>query len=84
MTKYTVVWHGKAQDDLARLWIETTDRRPLSAAANSIDLELASDALHKGVAIIGELRLLTIAPLQILFAVSEPDRLAKVLHVVGQ
>jgi len=82
MIKYTVVWHGRAQDELARLWIETADRRSVSIAANAIDLELASDAQRKGVHVTGDLRHLAIAPLQILFAVSEPDRVARVLHIV--
>ena len=84
MIKYTVVWHGGAQDELARLWIEATDRRLVSIAANAIDLELASDAQRKGVHVTGDLRLLAVAPLQILFPVSDPDRLARVLHVVSQ
>ena len=82
MIRYTVVWHGGAQDELARLWIESTDRNLLSTAANVIDRELSTDAQVKGVSVEGVLRVMTVAPLQVLFAVSDPDRLVRVLHIV--
>src|SRR5687768_8847280 len=39
--RFTVVWQRYAIDDLARVWLASTDRRGVTAAANCIDRELA-------------------------------------------
>ena len=83
MTKYTVVWHEKAQDELAQLWLDAAGRKAVSAAANQIDQTLSLDAEGKGVPLIGNLRFMAVSPLRVLFHVSEPDRLAKVLLALG-
>jgi hypothetical protein len=80
MTKFTVVWHQKAQDELAILWTDSADRAAVANAADAIDHYLASDADDKGTAIVDVIRRLTIPPLQVLFAVSEPDRMVRVLR----
>ena len=82
MTRYTVVWHTDVRDELARLWIDAADRRAVRAAADAIDRELAVDALLKGNDIPDGLRQLTIAPLRVLLAVSEADRIVRVLEVM--
>jgi len=51
MTRFTVVWHEQARDELARLWIEASDRRAIRSAAAAIDRDLAVDASHRGSAI---------------------------------
>ena len=79
MTRYTVVWHQEALDELARLWIEAPDRRAVTFAASAIDRHLVVDASEKGAAVPDNLRQLTIPPLRVLFAVSEPDRIVRVL-----
>ena len=81
MTRYTVVWHDDAQDELIRLWLAAADRQSITNAADMIDWELARDALTKGVTASDDLRELVISPLRVLFAVSEPDRLVKVTNV---
>jgi len=81
MTRYTVVWHEKAKDQLAQLWINATNRSAMTRAADKIDQYLVSDANLKGSPLEGNLRYLTIPPLHTLFVVSEPDRLVKVLVV---
>jgi hypothetical protein len=81
MTRFTVVWHADATDELARLWIAATDRQALRSAADAIDYELAVDAPLKGSGIPDSLRQLTVAPLRVLFAVSEADRMVRVLEV---
>jgi hypothetical protein len=81
MTRFTVVWHQRAQDELATLWIEAADRRAVVGAAGEIDRYLAVDAESKGTPIVDVIRQLTIPPLRILFAVSEPDRMVRVLLV---
>ena len=82
MTRYTVVWHSDARDELARLWIEALDRQAVRSAADAIDRELAVDAPLKGIAIPDGLRQLTIPPLRVLWAVSEADRMVRVLEVM--
>jgi len=81
MTRYTVVWHQEARDELAQLWIEAQDRNAVTLAARAIDRDLAADAPEKGVPAPDALRQLTAPPLRVLFAVSEPDRVAKILSV---
>ncbi len=81
MTRYTVSWHQAAHDELARLWLESSDRRAVESAANAIDGHLKIDAPEKGSPIPDDLRQLTILPLRVLFAVSEPDRVVRILDV---
>jgi hypothetical protein len=81
MTRFTVVWHADARDELARLWIVATNRGALTSAADAIDRELAVDASLKGNGIPDGLRQLTVVPLRVLFAVSEADRMVRVLEV---
>ena len=81
MTRYTVVWHQGAQDQLAELWLEGPDRSDISAAANAIDIRLAKVPETSGIAVQSGLRLLIIWPLRVLFTVSEPDRMVRVVHV---
>lgn len=80
MTPYTVVWHQDAKDQLAVLWMKASDRNVVRLAADKVDSHLATDAESRGSPVEGDLRQLVIAPLQVLFAVSEPDRLVKVLY----
>ena len=81
MTRYTVVWHDDAQDELIRRWLAAAERELITGAADIIDWELARDAPIKGVTAKDDLRELVIPPLRVLFAVSEPDRLVKVTNV---
>ena len=41
MTRYTVVWHQLAEDELLRLWLAAADRQSITKAADAIDRELA-------------------------------------------
>ena len=36
MTRYTVVWHQEALDELARLWIDAPDRTAVTLAAGHV------------------------------------------------
>jgi hypothetical protein len=82
MTRYTVVWHVDAENELAELWLAANDRDAVTLATNTIDSHLAADADRKGIAVEGDLRLLVVPPLRVLFAVSEPDRMVRILDVV--
>lgn len=81
MTRFSVVWHQEAEDELASNWLESVDRQSVSAAANGIELELAHDADAKGAYLLAGLRLLQRPPLRVIDQVREPDRLTTVLHV---
>ena len=81
MIRFTVVWHIDARNQLAEIWVRAEDRNAVSRASDAIDNFLAVDATAKGTVVEGDLRELTIQPLKILFGVSEPDRLVKVVDV---
>jgi plasmid stabilization system protein ParE len=81
MTRYTVVWHRSAQDELAAIWISTRDRNAVTTAAHVIDVELSQDAAAKGVELSEGLRAFFAPPLQILFSVDEGDRVVEVVRV---
>jgi hypothetical protein len=81
MTRYTVAWHQAAHDELAQLWMEAPDRGALERAANAIDRQLKDDATDKGTPIPDDLRQLTVPPLRVLFAISQPDRIVRILDV---
>jgi hypothetical protein len=44
MTRFTVVWHEGAHEELAEVWINARDRNAVTAAAHLIDVELSQDA----------------------------------------
>lgn len=81
MIRYTVIWHQSALEELTRLWLAARDRRSITTAADSIDGQLSRDANVKGVLVEDGLRELSVPPLCVLFSVSEPDRMVKVLTV---
>lgn len=83
MTRYTVVWHNDARDQLAELWVNASDRQSVTLAANAIDRHLANAAESKGIGVEGDLRQVVIPPLRLLFSVSEADRMVKILDVAS-
>jgi len=48
MTRYTVVWHALAEDELANIWLQTSDRNAVLQASNNIDQQLANNPETKG------------------------------------
>src|SRR4051794_7049048 len=81
MTKYTVTWVKSAQNELATIWTQATVKQAVADAADAIDRELSTDASTKGQPATAGLWSFEIDPLQVLFSVSEPDRLVPVLRV---
>lgn len=71
MTRYTVVWHRLAEEELADIW----NRAAVASAANSIDTAIAVNAQQKGNSVSSRSRELTIPPLQALFRVRTNDRI---------
>jgi plasmid stabilization system protein ParE len=73
MTRFTVTWWPDAEEDLAHLWLQATDRRAVSATADAIDQLLRTEPLSQGSEAAGSLRLLTVASLSVLFSVAAED-----------
>jgi hypothetical protein len=78
---YTVLWDPDVEQDLASLWMNAPDRAAVTAAADRIDELLKTDPEQQGESRINEWRLLTVAPLGILFQVFEEDRIVRVIQV---
>lgn len=82
MTRFTVVWWKKAHDELAELWLASTDKPAISAAADAIDRELRERARMWIERFAEEPYFIRVAPLRAYFRVSEMDRLVEVFKVV--
>lgn len=75
---YTVVWKPGAERALAELWMEATDRKAVTDAADAIDA-----LLHVGPLDVGESRgqggrILVVRPVAVYYDVAEDDRLVAV------
>jgi hypothetical protein len=78
--RYTVVWVPSAENDLASIWIVAPDRQGVADAADEIDRILRVrpyDAPEEQ----GGTRRLVVEPLEVVYTVSEDDRLVRVLQV---
>jgi hypothetical protein len=78
---YTVIWKPSAEQELALIWINASNRRAITAAANRIDTLLRVDPLTQGESRTGGTRVLFQPPLAVLIEVKEEDRLVAVLKV---
>jgi hypothetical protein len=81
MSHYTVLWLQQAQDELAQIWIESTDRKAITSATATLDNLLATDPAQQGEELAEGLRRLTVQPLQVWFEVRELDRTVEVSNV---
>jgi hypothetical protein len=81
MTSFTVVWHVRAEEKLAAIWLRASDREAISNAANTIERQLHDSPMQCGEFVALNIREWSVAPLMVLFSVSEPDRMVKVLSV---
>jgi hypothetical protein len=75
---YTVVWKPGAESALTQAWIEATDRRTLTEAADTIDALLRASPLEVGESRASPTRILVVSPLAVYYDVSEDDRLVTV------
>ena len=78
---YTVIWSVSALDELARLWNNASDRRDVTDAANQIDRMLRSNPYLHSESREGNLRIVFVPPLAVLFEVNDGDRKAVVRAV---
>ena len=81
MTRYTVVWPQSSLDELAEIWLKSSDRAAVTSAAHQIDQALAEDPGRKGLEVSEGLRALYVEPLRILFVARDDDRIAEVVRV---
>jgi hypothetical protein len=78
----TVVWDPDAENELADLWVHSPVQRAITDAANRIDALLRVDPHLQGTNLSGSRRILFEPPLAVIFEVSIPDRLVRVLAVL--
>lgn len=81
MPRFTGIWVKSAEAELTQLWLDSSDRSQVQFAADAIDNELAENASDKGNELSEGLRVLTVLPLKVIYAVREDDRIAEVLRV---
>jgi hypothetical protein len=79
--KYTVIWLKKAEDQLARLWTDASDRAAVTAAADTIDSLLRWRPAERGESRSERSRILIEGVLAVLFEINEEDRLVYVTAV---
>ena len=66
---------------MAEIWLAAANRQEVALAASAFDRHLGIDAAAKGVEVEGGLRQMVIPPLRVLFAISEPDCIVRIVHV---
>lgn len=79
--KWTVLWHDDAENGLANLWVTSSDKGAITAAANIIDYRLRRDPLGVGESRADDDRVLFEDPLGVLYVVDSGDRKVTVLRV---
>lgn len=80
---YTVLMTPDAEQELADIWLQATDRDAVTRASNTIDRLLAIDPLNEGESRSRGRRILFVPPLGVIFAVREDDRCVDILNVWG-
>lgn len=78
--RYTVVWLPAAKAQLARLWMQASDRQAVSDSADRIDGALKDDPDKKG-SLLGPLYVFHGDTLSVLYSVDDGDRMVRVMQV---
>jgi plasmid stabilization system protein ParE len=79
--KYTVILTPAAEQDLARVWMNASDRNAVTAASHLIDRLLANDPEKQGAPRFDTVRTMSIPPLGVDYEIVEDDRIVYVLTV---
>jgi hypothetical protein len=79
--KFTVVNAPVADQQLAELWVEATDRQSVADAFNRIESSLKNNAHLQGRLHPNGWRVMIVPPLAVAFRVSEEDRLVTIISV---
>lgn len=78
---FTVVWTEAAERELSAIWLSSTNRAFISAAANKIDETLRVDPDQQGESRNPGQRILLETPLGVTFEILTDDNLVRVLDV---
>jgi hypothetical protein len=78
---FTVTWSEWAQQQLAAIWLASSNRTAITQASHEIDQTLRVDADTVGRRRSGSIRRFWCFPLAVEFDVSEPDRLVTVVAI---
>ncbi len=78
---YGVRWSPAAEQELAALWLDSTQRQAVTRAAHVIDQLLQVDAHEQGESREGDTRILIESPLVVLFHVFQAERQTLVVRV---
>jgi len=70
---YTVAWLKSAQDLLASIWINASNRQAIADAADAIDAQLRADPYAYSESRANKERVLLLPPLGVLFEVEDAD-----------
>lgn len=81
MTRFTVIWTRNAEANLANIWVNAVDPAAVAAASDTIDLELSNNPASLGTPVREGFFRLSRSPLEVLFSVREPDRIAEIEFV---
>jgi predicted dinucleotide-binding enzyme len=81
MNAFTVTWHQSAEDKLTEYWLASHDRKAVQTAADAIDRELASRPTRVGPIEGSRQRIITVAPLIVMYFVREQDRVVEITDV---
>jgi hypothetical protein len=78
---WTVVYASKAEQELAAIWLGSSERDAVTWAAHQLDVQLKFDPDRKGRALPDGRRTIYLLPLALLYEVHSEDRLVRVIHV---
>ena len=78
--RFTVIWDPEALEELCRIWEEARNKKAVALAVDRIDSELRDSPETKGEAYDHDFHILE-GPVEIVYRVSEDDRLVTVLQV---
>lgn len=82
--RYQVDWSPRAEQDLASLWLDSTQREAVTRAAHAVDQLLQVDAHERGESRTANTRILFEAPLWVIFHADPPLGRALVVRVWAQ
>ncbi|MEX2317199.1 MAG: hypothetical protein WD669_08605 [Pirellulales bacterium] len=78
---YQVVLMPAADRDLTQLWLGSRLRHKIASALEQIDAELQSDPAICGESRAGDMRIMLVAPVGVLFRIDESQRIVAI-HAV--
>jgi hypothetical protein len=78
--RFTVTWTPLALDQLADLWVRSSNRRAVTTAQHQVDQTLRVDPQSQGLPFFGD-RILVVPPLRVAFSINWMDMIVEVYDV---